>query len=145
MYHILAHWECGVFDGGCLMLAVALQRMLSGSELYGIWGIPKRFPTEQDADRHPQKSACQHALVSITPNFFMDGDGISASSRLLDRWEREELVDVRGLLALDPQQMQSAPFEEKTIDQMTDFLMSDAINWHEFGAYLQEVKAATTR
>jgi hypothetical protein len=33
LYEILAPWECGAFDGGCLVCAIAFQQALGVGEL----------------------------------------------------------------------------------------------------------------
>lgn len=73
--------ECGPFDGGCLALALALQRVLGG-EIAVIEGRHRNFPL-QAATWHPLEA--QHAVLHLGPDLYLDAGGYATSSQLLAR------------------------------------------------------------
>ena len=67
---LLAIWECGWNDGGCGVLAGAVQRWLGPAvKLVGLW----------DSD------GLEHVVAQIG-GYYLDGDGLSTRRCLLQRW-----------------------------------------------------------
>ena len=61
-------WPVGAFDGGCLLVALSLQRVLGG-ELYALWS---------KSVTHDQP---EHALVRFG-DMFLDADGLATATEL---------------------------------------------------------------
>ena len=86
--------RCGWNDGGCAILALAVQAWLgeTNAHLAGIW-----------AD-----SRIQHVVCRLGPGYYIDGDGVSTYRRLLVRWEFIELGRVGDLGAVTTAQISAA-------------------------------------
>lgn len=84
LYELLAPWQCGAFDGGCLMVADALHQLFGG-ELVGLMG----YDWINAQRRGSTDSHWQHALVRIG-GYYLDGDGFSTRQTLRRRWYRYE-------------------------------------------------------
>lgn len=74
--------DCGWNDGGCAILAQALQRLGKVGDLTGVW---------QTGPWHGNfcNPALQHVVLQVGP-YYLDGDGVSTGKVLLDRWRQRE-------------------------------------------------------
>src|SRR5437868_7517751 len=93
-YALLGRWECGAFDGGCLIVAEALRQALGAGALYGLWGRSALSSTEAPA-------IWQHTVLRIG-NLYADGDGVAYQQLLVDRWRTQERVIVTALQPMPP-------------------------------------------
>jgi hypothetical protein len=95
LYEILAPWDCGAFDGGCLMVADALRKLFGVGELVGLMGY-----AWVNAQRGgPTEPHWQHALLQLG-DYFLDGDGVSTRQTLRRRWYRDELTYITGFMVM---------------------------------------------
>jgi hypothetical protein len=90
--------DCGWIDGGCAILALALQRLGEVGDLTGVWQVGPWhgnfcFPT------------LQHVVLQVGP-YYLDGDGVSAGKVLLDRWRKRERLQGAYLEAFGASQFQ---------------------------------------
>ena len=74
-YALLGRWECGAFDGGCLIVAEALRQALDTGALYGLWG---NYLT-----RTAEPPGWMHAALRVG-NLYVDGDGVSHQHFVID-------------------------------------------------------------
>jgi len=77
-FQLLAPWQCGWLDGGCHILADAVQMWL-GAAATTLWGVS-----------HGQHLP-DHIVVQCG-GWYLDGDGVSSKRALLRRWRRVEHV-----------------------------------------------------
>lgn len=96
LYELLAPWQCGAFDGGCLMVADALHQLFGG-ELVGMLGYNWVYAQHGG----PTDSGWDHALVRIG-DYYLDGDGFSTRQTLRRRWYAKELCYVTGFMVMPP-------------------------------------------
>ncbi len=121
LFRLLDPWSCGPFDGGCLMVAAALQHALGG-ELCGVMGYP--------LTPHGAPTVWQHAVVRIGSNAYADGDGISVERSLRQRWLRQESTIVCGFAPMPPQaewpsRYPDTPYDPATAERMADLFSEE--------------------
>ena len=93
-YALLAPWRCGAFDGGCVLVALALGEVLGTGHSV----ILRGYSATQD---EPRPIAEQHALLQIG-ECYLDGDGASSRRAIVARWRRlEKLVVTSFDLVVD--------------------------------------------
>ena len=89
---ILDIWGVGWTDGGCLVLANALQRWLDQGEVLGVWEpVPliEPDPTGVHYRRLVGTDYIQHHAVLDVNGWLIDGDGITTKQGLIKRWEED--------------------------------------------------------
>lgn len=107
------HWCCGWCDGGCLILAKALQQWL-------------REPTKLMLIIDDQEIA-QHAVTQVG-QYYLDGDGVSSERELLNTWKEQEhiksaeLVPYSELAISMARSMDGMPYEQRAADSLADLL-----------------------
>ena len=70
-------WPHGPYDGGCLRVALALQRLFPGAELYALWSNRPGWPQPE------------HALLKCGDDFFLDASGGSSAAEISTFFARE--------------------------------------------------------
>jgi hypothetical protein len=76
-YRILDKYGPEFYDqGGCLVLAVALQRLLGG-KIRGVWGYHTRYGDS--------KISCGHYVLELAPGVYVDSNGIQDEAGVADR------------------------------------------------------------
>ena len=116
-YVLLGRWECGAFDGGCLIVAEALRQALGAGAFCGLWGRSALSSTEAPA-------IWQHAVLRVG-NVYADGDGVAHQQLLVDRWRTQELVVVTALRPMPAIEEHCAqhdtPYDPDVLCQMAVF------------------------
>jgi hypothetical protein len=96
-YELLADWSCGAFDGGCLMVADALQQALGAGDIVGLMGHSRGPRTQRGA-----AITWQHAVLHVGFDLYLDGDGFSSEATLRRRWRDQEGVIVTEIAPMAP-------------------------------------------
>lgn len=113
-YYLLSPWGCGASDGGCLMVALALQNILGG-ELYGLTAL---------ADRRCKIARYEHAVLKIG-NLYIDSDGVASSQMLITRWKNYsnllEICNLVPLLDKDEMTKRGTPYCEQTTKKLAEY------------------------
>jgi hypothetical protein len=76
--------DCGPFDGGCVVFAMALQRIYGG-EVFVIDG-----QTAQGPWGPLTSSGAQHAILRLPDGRYMDADGDGTACELVSRLNKNE-------------------------------------------------------
>ena len=75
----------GPFDGGCLIVGLAIQNVFGGE----LWAL-RRSEEMWSLPLNPD----QHIVVSYGPDWFVDGLGGLSRREMLEYWEHERLVEL---------------------------------------------------
>ncbi|MEB3217040.1 MAG: hypothetical protein VKN72_12550 [Nostocales cyanobacterium 94392] len=120
-FNLLGKWGCGAIDGGCLMVALALKEVLNKGEIYALVGIVK----------HRKRKSYLHVLLRIG-NLYIDGDGVTHKTLVLDRWNSSEYIsEIEGLVPLtEPQIMikKGTPLCKETICLLVNYFNKQLFN-----------------
>lgn len=115
-YTFLSPWQCGAFDGGCLMVAEALRRVIGLGEVWAMEGIPLSHPTA--------KPIWQHAVLKVG-DWHADGDGLATEEGVRRRWREHEGVAVTGftpILSLEAHSRQyDTPYSPEVVEHLAVF------------------------
>lgn len=83
MAECLDDWGCDVFNGGCLVLALALQRVLKIGDLFALYTW-----LEDDQMHQPQ-----HVVLRVG-EWYLDGNGVSGYDELTAHWLEAEGLEI---------------------------------------------------
>jgi len=104
-YDVLHSHQCGPFDGGCVMVAQALQQIHGGDIVVLV-------------DSNDQ---AQHAAVAVDGQL-MDYSGAAPIRQFVDRFQRNERVKISGVRPIRPQDLPEAPRDRNTVTQLVQVL-----------------------
>ena len=90
-YALLEPWGCGAFDGGCVLVALALREVLGAGQCVILQGY-SALPSQ-----HPRRIGNHHALLHLG-ECYLDGDGAARRRTIVQRWRRSELLIVTGFV-----------------------------------------------
>lgn len=111
VYKTLSAVECGPFDGGCVIVAQALQRLVGGQICVLIGS----------SMRHDSPEQPHHAVVKKGSKFW-DADGESTAEVLLARWQADEGINVTGIRKMLPGDLLEAPRNPQLSDRIYEYL-----------------------
>lgn len=114
---MLQRIECGPFDGGCLLYAQALQKVLGGE----VWVI--------EGSRVGQSPIAQHAFLKTADGVFHDASGSGNDSEMVQNFYKEEIPLKRtfklgGLRPWRPQDLLDAPVSSALVQALAARLQS---------------------
>ena len=105
IYNILKPHDCGPFDGGCVLVAQALQQIHGG-----------RVVVLVDAD-----DRAQHAAVYANGQL-IDYDGAADPKEFVQQFEQNERANIQGIRAIRDTDLPDAPRDAKLIPQIVQAL-----------------------
>lgn len=105
VHDILQPLDCGPFDGGCVLVAHALQQIHGG-----------RVVVLTDAD-----DRAQHAAV-LADGQLIDYDGAADPKQFVRRFEQNERVRIQGIRAIRDTDLPDAPRDADLIPQIVQAL-----------------------
>jgi 8-oxo-dGTP pyrophosphatase MutT (NUDIX family) len=105
IYNVLEPYQCGPFDGGCVMVAQALQQIHGG-----------RIVVLVDAN-----NSAQHAAVAVN-NQLIDYDGAADIKDFVSRFEQNERVNIQGIRPIRKGDLPDAPRDAKLISRIVQAL-----------------------
>lgn len=105
IYDILEPEDCGPFDGGCVLVAQALQKIHGGD-------IVVLINDRGNAD---------HAAVKIG-NTLLDFDGPLPVDQFIKRFEKNEHVKVKGVRPMEPNDLPEATRNQSLLPKIVDLL-----------------------
>ena len=110
IYEVLSEFNCGPFDGGCVLIAMALQRALGGE-------IVSLVRANSDI--------ADHAALSVD-GVLWDIDGPLLPSEFIGQFERNELSALGhvcgGYRPLKPTDLEDAPRDEQAVERLTEII-----------------------
>jgi hypothetical protein len=105
---LLEETDCGPFDGGCVLIALALQQVLGGDIVVLI---------------SDQSGRADHAVLCFD-GLLWDFDGPLPPSAFIERFEQNELAVLGqrcgGYRPLEPGDLEDAPRDERVVDRLAD-------------------------
>jgi 8-oxo-dGTP pyrophosphatase MutT (NUDIX family) len=105
-YTALDPYQCGPFDGGCVLVAKALQKIHGGDIVVLV-------------NNHDQ---AQHAAVAVNGKL-MDYSGADVAKHFVRKFEAEEHVDITGVRPIRHGDLPEAPHDDpQVIDQLVQVL-----------------------
>ncbi len=111
---LLAAADSGPFDGGCVIMARAIQ-IKHGGDIVVLVGHSQRNTDE----------AAQHAVVDLG-NLLVDADGPLAPKQFVQRFEKNELTHaggkITGIRPIHPNDLPNAPRNEQASAQIAKLL-----------------------
>jgi hypothetical protein len=111
---LLTAADSGPFDGGCVIMAQAIQ-MKYGGDIVVLVG---------HAQRNTEETA-QHAAIELG-NLLVDADGPLAPKQFIQRFEKNELLHVDGKITgvrpIQHQDLPDAPRNEQVAEQIARLL-----------------------
>jgi hypothetical protein len=105
-YAALDPYECGPFDGGCVLVAKALQKIHGGDIVVLV----------------NKDDAAQHAAVAVDGKL-MDYSGSAVAKQFVRQFEADERVDITGVRPIRPGDLPEAPHnDDAVVDQLVQVL-----------------------
>jgi hypothetical protein len=105
IYDILEPEDCGPFDGGCVLVAQALQKIHGGE-------IVVLVNDRGNAD---------HAAVKVG-NTLIDYDGPLQADKFIKRFEKNERVNITGIRPMQKNDLPDATRNQSLLPKIIDFL-----------------------
>ena len=109
VYDILKPHDCGPFDGGCVLVAQALQQIHGGRVVV----------LTDENDR------AQHAAV-LANGQLIDYDGTADPKEFVQQFEQNERVRIQGIRAIRDTDLPDAPRDAKLIPQIVQALSENS-------------------
>lgn len=91
--------------GGCAVLAYALSNLIPNSKIFGI-------------RRDGGNGIVDHVVLKVGNNY-IDADGVSDESTLLNRWEKLERINNPVLVPIEKSDLGQIPYSQPLIDKFT--------------------------
>jgi hypothetical protein len=98
--------DAGPLDGGCYVMAKALQNVLGG-KLYSLTS---------------ERQQAEHIVLKLDDGTYWDGDGNSSEKTLINRWKRVEGFKEVQLRPFESKDCPESPRNKKLIDMITKHL-----------------------
>ena len=111
VYDILDNVECGPFDGGCVLVAQALQQIHGGDIVVLV----------------NNQGIADHAAVKVGNNL-IDFDGALPVKQFIKRFEDNERVDIKGIRPIQKGDLPEAPRDEKLVPQLVNALTESTLS-----------------
>ena len=105
IYDILEPEDCGPFDGGCVLVAQALQKIHGGDIIVLV----------------NDRGIADHAAVKIG-NTLLDYDGALPADKFITRFEKNEHVKVTGIRPIEPNDLPDATRNQSLLPKIVDLL-----------------------
>jgi len=106
VYSVLDSYQCGPFDGGCVLVAQALQKIHGGDVVVLV----------------DQSDQAQHAAVAVNGRL-MDYSGAADPEQFVRKFEADERVNIAGVRPIKPGDLPDAPSNDpQVIDQLVQVL-----------------------
>jgi hypothetical protein len=106
VYSVLDSYQCGPFDGGCVLVAQALQKIHGGNIVVLV----------------DQNDQAQHAAVAVNDQL-MDYSGATDPEQFVRKFEADERVNIAGVRPIKPGDLPEAPSNDpQVIDQLVQVL-----------------------
>lgn len=105
IYDILEPEDCGPFDGGCVLVAQALQQMHGGEIVVLV----------------NDRGIADHAAVKVG-NTLIDYDGPLPADKFVKRFEKNELVNITGIRSMKPNDLPGATRNQSLVPKIVNLL-----------------------
>jgi len=111
VYDILDNVECGPFDGGCVLVAQALQQIHGGDIVVLV----------------NDKGIADHAAVKVGNNL-IDFDGALPVKQFVKRFEDNEHTDIKSIRPIQKGDLPEAPRDEELVPQLVNALTESTLS-----------------
>jgi hypothetical protein len=98
VYSVLDSYQCGPFDGGCVLVAQALQKIHGGNIVVLV----------------DQNDQAQHAAVAVDGKL-MDYSGADVPKHFVRRFAAQEHVNITGIRPIRPGDLPEAPHDDDAV------------------------------
>jgi hypothetical protein len=116
VYSVLNSYQCGPFDGGCVLVAQALQKIHGGNIVVLV----------------DQSDQAQHAAVAVDGQL-MDYSGAAEPMQFIRKFEEDEHVNIAGVRPFKPGDLPEAPSNDnQVIDQLVRALSENFASRHRY-------------
>lgn len=95
LYKTLSKYDCGAFDGGCLMVASALQNCIGDGQVMALYGTQK--VSLQLTEHNSSPLLIPHHALLYWQGYYLDGDGIQSYMNLILGWQTNYNITVKGI------------------------------------------------
>jgi hypothetical protein len=107
--------KCGPLDGGCHVMARALQKAIGKGELYAV------FDKGLSYQLNPYAPDPHHVVLKVNDEY-IDADGISSKKQLLTRWEKVEGLKSPFLRKFHPEYCKEYPKDKVLESHVVNYL-----------------------
>jgi len=111
VYDILDNVECGPFDGGCVLVAQALQQIHGGDIVVLV----------------NDKGIADHAAVKVGNNL-IDFDGALPVKQFVKRFEDNEHTNIKSIRPIQKGDLPEAPRDEELVPQLVNALTESTLS-----------------
>ena len=111
VYDILDNVECGPFDGGCVLVAQALQQIHGGDIVVLV----------------NDKGIADHAAVKVGNNL-IDFDGALPVKQFVKRFEDNEHINIKSIRPIQKGDLPEAPRDKELVPQLVNALTESTLS-----------------